>query len=277
MILIVGWQGHIWLDNLQAVALGVEGYGTPLGDWWRAARQARFQAAQQDAEEVLLVMPGDEPWDEKAHILDALLSDTPHRLVDGQLTLVFPPHPTVMVLASEVAHATAQVARCTIPLAEALPASPFGGTYDFRLWSPSAAGASLCVPTLQRGTTRWASGAELVGLAVGDHPQSGQPLPVTLLWQTTQPAHGLDVHWFNHLVDVAGVKRGQFDHAAWPAERWQTGDEVLTFFDLPVDPNAPPGRYVLRVGQYSYPDIANIPVVDTAGNPASDAMEWPLP
>jgi 4-amino-4-deoxy-L-arabinose transferase-like glycosyltransferase len=277
VVLIVAWQGHVWYDSLQAVARGVEGYGTPLGYWWRTTQQARSLMGQHGAEEVLLVMPGDERWDEKAHILDALLSSTRHRVVDGELTVVFPPHPTVMVIASEVERAGAQVERCTLPLVEPQPASPFGGTYDFRLWSPTAAGASLCVPAIQPLTARWASGTQLRGLATGDRVVPDQPLPVTLLWRTTQPAPGLDVHWFSHLVDAAGLKWGQFDHAAWPTSRWQPGDEVLTFFDLPVDPGAPASGLTLRVGQYHYPDIANIPVLDEAGQPASDALELSLP
>jgi hypothetical protein len=100
---------------------------------------------------------------------------------------------------------------------------------------------------------------------------------VTVLWQTTQRAPGVDVHWFNHLVDATGRQWGQFDHAAWPAERWQPGDEVLTTFDLPVDDAAPAGSFVLRMGQYLFPDITNIPLVDEAGNPTADTLAWPLP
>lgn len=269
-------QAQTWTGILHATAAGVKGYGTPLGYWWRAARQARALAAREGAEEVLLLMPGDRSWDEKANALDALLSDTPHRVVDGYTTLVYPPHPTIFLIASQVEASTALTFPCTKALAD-LSASPFGETYHYRLWSPAHADVSSCAQALTPVVANWATGARLLGYAVAGTPEPGATLHITLLWETPQGRPDTNVHWFNHLEDQAGGRWGQFDHVGWPAARWQPGDQVLLHYDLPVAPDAPPGPYVLRVGQYTYPEITNIPVLDAAGNPADYAVTLPVP
>lgn len=271
------WQMQVWGDVLHAAAAGSEGYGTPLGYWRRAVEQARTLAEQQDAEEVLLLMPGDQPWDAKANILDALLSDTPRRIVDGYTTLLYPPHPAVLVIASEVETRAALTLSCTQDLGVDLTASPLGGAYHYRLWSPTYADASSCTQTLTPAAAQWASGARLLGYDVAGTGQPGETLHVTLHWETTQGPLEADVHWFNHLEDQAGQGWGQFDLVGWPATRWQPGDRVLLHFDLPIAPEAQPGPYLLRVGQYTYPDIENIPVVDDAGNPTDYAVTLPVP
>jgi hypothetical protein len=63
----------------------------------------------------------------------------------------------------------------------------------------------------------------------------------------------------------------------WPASRWRPGDRVLVHYDLSIAGDTSPGPYVLRVGQYTYPEIANVPILDEAGEPAGDAVLLPIP
>jgi 4-amino-4-deoxy-L-arabinose transferase-like glycosyltransferase len=277
LVVVAVWQVQTWGDILQAAAAGSEGYGTPLGYWQRAADQARALAEEQDAEDVLLLMPGDQPWDAKANILDALLSDTPHRVVNGYTTLLYPPHPAVLVIASEVETPAALTFSCTQDLEADLAASPLGGTYRYRLWSPSHTDISSCTQALSPAAVQWASGVRLLGYDVAGTAQPGATLHVTLHWETTRGPLEEDVHWFNHLEDQAGHGWGQFDLVGWPTTRWRPGDRVLLHFDLPIAPEAQPGPYLLRVGQYTYPDMENIPVVDDAGNPTDYAVTLPVP
>jgi hypothetical protein len=270
------WQVQIWGDVLHTAAAGSEGYGTPLGYWRRAAERACTLAEQQDAAEILLVMPGDQTWDSKANILDALLSDTPHRIVDGYTTLLYPSHPAILLIASEVEASAALTFPCTQDLEADLIASPLGGTYHYRLWSPAHANASSCTQALSPVAAQWASGVRLLGYDVTGTGQPGGTLHVTLHWETTRGPLEADVHWFNHLQDQAGQGWGQFDLVGWPTTRWQPGDRVLLHFDLSIAPEAQPGPYLLRVGQYTYPDIENIPVVDAAGNPVDYAITLPV-
>jgi 4-amino-4-deoxy-L-arabinose transferase-like glycosyltransferase len=276
---IAAWNTCGLAGTLQAAAAGTEWFGTPLGYWWRAAEQARTLATEQNATEALLIMPGDREWDQKAYGLDALLGDTPHRIVDGQTTVVYPPHPSLFVIASEVETSTGLTAPCTQDLGSDVPASPLGGTYHYRLWDPARAEAAACTDTLLPAEAQWASGVRLLGYAVTGTPQPGGTLHVVLHAETTQGPRSEDVHWFNHLEDEQGRRWGQFDYIGWPAERWQPGERVLLHFDIPIAPEAAPGPYVLRVGQYVYhspEDLENIPVIDAAGNPADYAVALPV-
>jgi hypothetical protein len=276
-VLVAAWQAWTWSDALRGAAAGVTGYGTPLGYWRRAAEKARDLAEENDAKEILVLAPGDQPWDEKANAFDALLSDTPHRIVDGYTTLVCPTHPALLLLAPEIEHAASSVPLCTEDLHVGIAASPLGGTYRYRLWEPTHVSATRCSETLIPASAGWASGVRLLGYAVTGTPQPGEALHVTLRWETTQGPLDEDVHWFNHLDDAQGHRCAQFDGVGWPASRWRPGDRVLVHYDLSIAGDTSPGPYVLRVGQYTYPEIANVPILDEAGEPAGDAVLLPIP
>jgi 4-amino-4-deoxy-L-arabinose transferase-like glycosyltransferase len=275
VIAIAIWNVYGLSDILQAAASGASWFGTPAGYWWRAAEQARTLAAERSANEVLLILPDDQDGR-----LDALLSDTPHRVVDGQTTVVYPHHSAVMVIGPQIEPTHALTAPCTQDLASDLVASPFGGTYRYRLWDPAHADAAACAETLLPVDARWASGVRLLGYGVSGTSKPGETLHVFIHWETTQGPLKADVHWFNHLEDQEGRRWGQLDLVGWPAERWQAGDRILMHFDLPIAADAAPGPYVLRVGQYIYhspEDLENIPVIDKAGNPADYAVVLPVP
>jgi 4-amino-4-deoxy-L-arabinose transferase-like glycosyltransferase len=274
VIAIAAWNVQSLSSTLQAAASGTDWFGTPAGYWWRAAKQARSLAAERNAE-VLLVLPDDEDGR-----LDALLGDTSHRVVDGQTTVVYPPHPAIMVIGPQVETTLTLAAPCTQDLASDLAASPFGGTYHYRLWEPARTGAASCTDALIATGAQWASGVRLLGYRTDGAPQPGETLHVVVYWETTQGPLEADVHWFNHLEDQEGRRWGQLDLVGWPAERWQPGDRILLHFDLPIAADAAPGPYVLRVGQYVYhspENLENIPIVDEAGNPADYAVALPIP
>lgn len=274
VIAIAIWSVGGLIGILQAATSEPTWFGTPAGYWWRAAENARALAAERGATEVLLVLP-----DDRDGRLDALLSDTPHRVVDGQTTVVYPPHSAVMVFGPEIESTRALAAPCTQDLASDLVASPFGGTYHYRLWDPAHADAALCTDALLPADARWASGVRLLGYSISGAPQPGETLHVVLHVETTQGPPEADVHWFNHLEDQESRRWGQFDLTGWPAERWKPGDQILLYFDLPIAEDAEPGPYALRVGQYIYhspEDLENIPVIDIAGNPADYAVALPI-
>jgi hypothetical protein len=277
VLAVAAWQAHAWSETLEEVRAGVEGYGTPLGYWREAAEGARRLVRETDAEEVLVVVPGDAAWDEPANALDALLVDTPHRLVDGQYVAVLPAHPAALLFAPGTEGTAELLKECTEEARPPLPASPFGGTFTYRAWAPSEAEPWNCAPNLGEASARWASGAELLGYAVEGTPEPEGTLVVILLWQTPTGARESALHWFVHLLDAEEHNRGQHDTPGWPARRWQPGDHVLLVLELPHDAEEPLPPYALRVGQYTYPEMENVPVVDEAGNPADYATLLPLP
>ncbi|MBN1977253.1 MAG: glycosyltransferase family 39 protein [Anaerolineae bacterium] len=262
------WQARDWADALpEKIAPQAS-----LGYRWRVAERTRLLVAREGAAEALLLLPDDSLWSEEANVLDALLSDTPHRLVDGSVATVYPHHAAVLTIAPEV-EAAASIARpCTQDLG--------GDGYAYRLWDPAGASAAACADDLLPAEAQWASGVRLLGYGVSGSPRPGETLHIVLHVETTQGPLEADVHWFNQLEDQGGQRWGQFDHAGWPAERWQPGERVLLHFDLPIAEDAAPGPYILRVGQYVYhspENIENVPVVDVAGNPADYAVALPIP
>jgi hypothetical protein len=275
VVVIAIWSVQSLSGILQTAASGAKWFGTPAGYWWRAAEQARSLVTEKGATEALLILP-----DDRDGRLDALLSDTPHRVVDGQTTVVYPPHSAIMVIASQAEATIDLTAPCTQDLETDVVASPLGGTYRYRLWDPAHADASACSDTLLPADAQWASGARLLGYGVSGTPKPGGTLHVVVHWETTQGPLDAHVHWFNHLEDQEGRRWAQHDLVGWPAERWQPGDRILLHFALPIAADAAPGPYVLRVGQYVYhspENIENIPVVDEAGNPADYAVALPIP
>ncbi|MBN1873944.1 MAG: glycosyltransferase family 39 protein [Anaerolineae bacterium] len=274
----IGYVG-IWIGMMQAVTLGVEGYGTPLGYWREAAETARMLARQYSAAEVLVLVPGDQPWDEKAAVLDALLGNQPHRVVNGYTTVVYPSHPAIFVIASEVDASLTYP--CTQELANGI-ASPYGDTYHYRLWQPDAENASACVAALMPAEEYWASGTALLGYGVADVQSRellapGSSRQFILYWEVRNGPLNEDVHWFNHLEDETGQRWAQFDGVGWPASRWKPQDRILWHFDMTLASEAAPPPYRWRIGQYTYPAMEGIPVVDAAGNPVDSAILLPLP
>ena len=268
LIITAGWQAWDWANALVEETAP----RTSLGYRWRVAERTRSLVARESAAEALLLLPDDHLWSEEANVLDALLSDTPHRLVDGSVAIVYPHHAAVLTIAPEVEAAASIAHLCTQDLGSE--------GYGYRLWDPAGANAAACTDDLLPADAQWASGVRLLGYGVRGSPRPGETLHVVLHVETTQGPLETDVHWFNQLEDQEGQRWGQFDHAGWPAERWRPGERVLLHFDLPIAEDAAPGPYVLRVGQYIYhspENIENIPVVDVAGNPADYAVALPVP
>jgi hypothetical protein len=268
LIITAGWQAWDWANALpEKTAPQVS-----LGYRWHVAERTRSLVAREGAAEALLLLPDDHLWSEEANVLDALLSDTPHRLVDGNVAAIYPHHAAVLTIAPEVEAAASIAYPCTQDLG--------GEGYGYRLWDPAGASATACADDLLPADAQWASGVRLLGYGVNGSPRPGETLHIVLHVETTQGPLEADVHWFNQLEDQEGRRWGQLDHAGWPAERWRPGERVLLHFDLPIAEDAAPGPYVLRVGQYIYhspENIENIPVVDVAGNPADYAVALPIP
>jgi 4-amino-4-deoxy-L-arabinose transferase-like glycosyltransferase len=268
LIITAGWQAWEWASTLPVEASSQ----TSLGQWWQIAERTRTLVTREGTAEALLLLPEDHLWSEQTNVLDALLSDTPHRLVDGDVAAIYPPHPAVLTIAPEVEAA----ASITFPCTQDLGSEGYG----YRLWDPTGVNAAACIDDLLPADAQWASGVRLLGYGVSGTPGPGETLHIALYVETTQGPLEADVHWFNQLEDQEGQRWGQFDHAGWPAERWQPGERVLLHFDLPIAEDAALGPYILHAGQYVYhsaEDLENIPVVDAAGNPADYAVALPVP
>ncbi|MBS3785008.1 MAG: hypothetical protein KGY78_11250, partial [Anaerolineae bacterium] len=104
--------------------------------------------------------------------------------------------------------------------------------------------------------------------------KDGGRIEWTIVWRVTGgPPPEASFHWFNHLVDPDGLRWGQKDGVGLPTAKWRDGDTVVTWFSIPIPPDAPQAPYYVRTGLYTYPDVVNVPLVAALGEPPAQFAE----
>nr|NIO67670.1 hypothetical protein [Anaerolineae bacterium] len=132
--------------------------------------------------------------------------------------------------------------------------------------------------------TQYPSGAnlgDLVTLVGADLDRAtvepGETLHLTLYWQArTTMSKSYTV--FTHLLDADSRIWAQQDgipaSGARPTTGWVPGEVIRDEVQLAVDPQAPPGDYVIEVGLYDAgdPALPRLSVLDEAGQPIDDRV-----
>jgi hypothetical protein len=249
LVAVCAIQAAAWVGLLAFIASHdtAGGFGTPLGTLLSAAEAARAQAARSGVE-VLLVGEGDDPAvSEFPAVMGELLRDQPHRYVDGRATALLPQAGAVVILQTLQLRAAARFylvcESCRlIHLEDRGPAvvtlKP-GAANNLKVQHQFAAPRSL------------ANGVEMLGWETSPG--------WAVVWRTGYVPAASDYHFFNHGSDA------QADGVGFPSKSWHDGDTVISYFDLAA--HGP-----VRVGMYEYPAVRNVPVMDSAGNPYSDAV-----
>jgi hypothetical protein len=236
------------------------GFGTPLARYLEVAEQVSERAQATGASEVLVVGLGDSVVvHEGPAIFDILLraGATRYRFVDGDTAAVFPPHPSIVLLRPGAGEAERWYAAWT-------PELIAGG---YRLLSLDGSWPAGDVEPVQ-GQRLFENGIEVQGYSW--EVDSGRA-EFWALWQVLwlQPD---DTHFFVHVKDEEGSLLGQGDAAGYPVHYRRRGDRVLSRFDIDVDRGTVVEHLSARVGLYYYPQVKNLRVLDSEGNPAADAI-----
>lgn len=172
------------------------------------------------------------------------------RWFDARQSLVFPAQVgKAAVYLLPLATTPLDVQRYLPAAARAEDRDAFGGFASYRL-TPQQFRASREGPRLAPIVAQIGDVVQLLGEEHGAEAPQGGALPLTLLWQVRRAAPGADYAFFSHLSDIQGETRGQGDANEFYTDGWQPGDLVIGRYDLRVQPDAPPGRYRLRVGLY---------------------------
>jgi mannosyltransferase len=132
--------------------------------------------------------------------------------------------------------------------------------------------------------TRYPSGAnfgDLVTLVGADLDtatvEPGETLHLTLYWQA-QTSIDKSYTVFNHLLDTDSRIWAQQDgipvSGARPTTGWVPGEVIRDEVQLAVDPQAPPGDYVIEVGLYDVgdPALPRLAVLDEADQPTDNRV-----
>jgi hypothetical protein len=110
-----------------------------------------------------------------------------------------------------------------------------------------------------------------------DEVAPGDVLHLTLYWQAQQE---MDVSYtvFVHLLDAQNRILGQQDsvpgRGQYPTTGWLEGEVVEDEYEIPVDPSAPFGEYLIEVGLYdaAQPGYPRLPVLDDQGQVIGDRV-----
>jgi hypothetical protein len=218
-------------------------------------RESR-DAAYQSEPPILMFTHGDDPAiDGEVAVFEALLWDQPHRVLNGDVLLILPPHPATLIatLAPFQMWEELTAAGLTANVREfprrtgALPfmAARYDGVSD------------------PQGFTRidpvtFADGATLEGWRVR---WVGERFRVSTLWRAGESADLGIVQQFHHLRTAETPDGAPFMGSDVPLSlhTWHPGDRVIVmadFFDVP------PGAYALDIGHYTLVDMARIPRAD---------------
>lgn len=256
----------------QVVALGMMGrfvathdtpggFERPLGRYLEIANGALDVASAADAAEVLVVGQGDSPIvDETPAIFDVLLRDRiAYRFVDGGSTALFPSHRALALVAPEAGEAARWYqAWLESELADGFWLAKLEGSW------PDADLEAVAGPRL------FENGIEVQGYR-WEGEATGGWVGAWLLWQVLWQSPN-DTHFFVQLLDKEQQFLGQEDGDGYPAAHRIKGDRVVNGFYITDPDMVEPAENWLRVGQYLYPEIVNLSVIDEAGNPISDSV-----
>lgn len=102
-------------------------------------------------------------------------------------------------------------------------------------------------------------------------------LHLTLYWQARREM-GTSYTVFTHLLDQDNRIWGQKDSiprdGTYPTTSWVAGEVIVDEYEIVVNPEAPPGHYLLEVGMYNAaaPTLPRLPVLDSIGQTTGDRI-----
>ncbi len=274
-LVIVG--GQAWLSLALLRFVGTQNtpgaFGTPLGRLIESAEAAK----RLGSEDVLILSHGADPnIDTIPAVFDALLRGVPHRFIDGGTTAVFPAgSATVILWPGDYT---------SVDLYRLWGGGQWSDTVSLRAGEGEVrfavgSGVTLAIPRPRAASALLNNGAELLG-------SGGDATRWELWWLAPGPVEGENYHVFAHVLDANGERIAQADQATYVSHAWRSNDLVVNYFVLAgpvlerggVPDLIRPGQGVtVRAGMYAYPSLAPAVVLDAAGDPAGEWIEFPLP
>jgi hypothetical protein len=120
---------------------------------------------------------------------------------------------------------------------------------------------------------------ELLGYDMdGGSGRQGQPLRVAFYWRALSEM-STSYKVFTHLLGAEARIWGQKDDfpggSTLLTTSWVKGEVVIDPYEIPLDPNIPPGSYRLEVGFYDPASGQRLPVVNAEGQPSADHVVLP--
>lgn len=108
-----------------------------------------------------------------------------------------------------------------------------------------------------------------------DEVQPGEIVHLKLYWQALGKME-TSYTVFTHLLDAAEQIWGQRDSipggGALPTTTWAEGEVITDEYEIAVNPEAPPGEYLIEIGMYDASSGTRLPVQDADGLPQGNRI-----
>lgn len=186
-------------------------------------------------------------------------------LTDGRLAIPVPAPCAVYLDALPGSRASTWLAAAATPLPDAA-IHVLRETWQF-YDLPADAQASLAVESAsQAHLAAWTNGVALTHYARG-HVRPGATLPLTLTWSVEAEPPEIVYHVGTYLLTTDNQVLAQSDGPGFDSIQWRAGDTFITWFDIPVPQDLPPGVYRIGVALYSWPELERVNLT-SGGNTA---------
>ena len=186
---------------------------------------------------------------------------SPERILlsDGRLAIPVPSSCAVYLDAQPGSRASKWIETVGTPLPEATASIPDTTWRAYEL--PADTGATLAAPgSLPASSTTWTNGVALLEFAHGQ-ARPGETMPLTLAWLVDRPASKTVYHIGTYLLTADGQVAAQSDGPGFDSIQWRSGDQFITWFDISIPQDLPPGIYQLAVAYYTWPDLERVSLI----------------
>jgi hypothetical protein len=244
--------------------------GIPIGYYERLVNAAKSALKETGEAEIIVNTRGSNiNSDEYPAIFNFLLNDVPHRFVDvSQPMRVYPSISHIQIdYAPDSSTILAEAGR---DLVEDITLR--AGEQPGRVYRSDGYSHPPC--DVMASPNRWQNGVSLLSAQI-DPMKPGTQAALHVCLKIDQPATE-EFHWTAQLWDKHGRRWAQVDDNGYPTRYWRAGDVITQDLTLDLPADLPAGDYLLRVGQYTWPAVKPVLVIDVAGNPQADAVEIPV-
>lgn len=210
--------------------------------------QSRILLEQYPACDLVVLSEGHQVENSKLALLQEFTEPERILLADGETAVPLPTPCAIYLDARPGSRASQWVAANATPLLETAVTVR---EETWRFYQRETAAAS------NQPLAEWENGAALVGYERGELVP-GQPLSLTLEWQlTARPPEQL-LHIGTYLLTADNQVVAQHDGPGFDSIQWREGDGFISWFEIPVAAELPPGEYQLAVALYTWPDLVRI-------------------
>jgi len=105
--------------------------------------------------------------------------------------------------------------------------------------------------------------------------KAGDTLSLTLYWKALAEMDTLYTV-FVHILDAENKIRGQRDslpgNGALPTTGWLPGEIIVDQYEVPIQPDVPPGQHVIEIGMYQAETGQRLSVINQEGRRVDDGV-----